>query len=298
MKSKLLPVCLLFVCQFQLFAQQTANEAVILWSTVSPSGTYALARPKTSSISSDSDKAAVTGKPAGELSIVNIQTKQPVLNFSGFKATDFAPLDPIDVSSPHSFCTWAPQEDHLLLVNALDPSASLQIDVPAGRISNVGSTVEDAAIRMGKRPNLSKTSNSARPAHLSIIDAHFISSHKCYVTVSIDSGSGSDARRIDLYFQVNASGNSLVFERSEPYPNPNQPVGASIVASRQMERLYQCLRGVLTEDERQLLTMQQRSWLDGRELLDNYENRTAATQERITELKQELQEALQKKSAD
>ena len=82
MNRKLLPVCLVFVFQFQFFAEATANEAVILWSTVSPSGTYALARPKTDSTSSDSDKAAANGKPATELSIVNIQTKQPVLDFS------------------------------------------------------------------------------------------------------------------------------------------------------------------------------------------------------------------------
>jgi hypothetical protein len=45
MNPKLLPVYLLFVCQFQLFAEATANETVVLWRTVSPSGTYALAHP-------------------------------------------------------------------------------------------------------------------------------------------------------------------------------------------------------------------------------------------------------------
>ena len=229
---------------------------------------------------------------------MNIQTKQPVLDFLGFKATDFAPLDPVDASLSHSFCAWAPQEDRLLVVNALDPSACLQVDLPDGHISNVGSTVGEAATRIAKRPTTNKSSNSAQFPHLSIIDAHFISSRKCYVTVNIDFGPGSDARRIDLYFQVNASANSLVFERSEPYPNPNQPLGASILASRQVERLYQTLRGVLNEDDRQLLTMQQQSWLGGRELLDNYGDRFAFAQLRIAELRQELQEALQKKSAE
>jgi hypothetical protein len=84
MNPKLLPVYLLFVCQFQLFAEATASESVILWSTVSPSGTYALAHTKMISTSSDSDKAAANGKPATELSIVNLQTKEPVLDFSGF----------------------------------------------------------------------------------------------------------------------------------------------------------------------------------------------------------------------
>jgi hypothetical protein len=139
---------------------------------------------------------------------------------------------------------------------------------------------------------------SARSPHLSIVDAHFISSHECFVTVNIDSGSGSDARRVDLYFQVNTADNSLLFERSEPYPNPNQPLGASILAGRQVERLYQTLRGVLDEDDRKLLTMQQQSWLGGRELLDNYEDRIAFAQVRIAELRQTLKEALQKKSAE
>jgi hypothetical protein len=65
-----------------------------------------------------------------------------------------------------------------------------------------------------------------------------------------------------------------------------------------VERLYQTLRGVLSEDERQLLTMQQQSWLGGRELLDDYGDRSAFAQARIAELRQELQEALQKKSAE
>jgi hypothetical protein len=296
-RDLMLPVCLLFVCQFQLFAEETADETVILWSTVSPSGTYALGSPRTISKASESDESAAGGKPATKLSIVNIQTKQPVLDFSGFKATDFAPLDLIDASSTPSFCAWAPHEDRLLVVNALDPSSCLQIDVPDGQISNVGSTVGEAAIRMGNGPTTKKISNSVRSAHLSIIDAHFISSRKCYVSVNIDFGPGSD-RRLDLYFQVNASGDSLVFERSDPYPNSKQPLGASILAGRQMERLYQTLRGVLSEDERQLLTMQQQSWLGGRELLDDYGDRSAFAQARIAELRQELQEALQKKSAE
>ena len=50
-------------------------------------------------------------------------------------------------------------------------------------------------------------------------------------SANIDFGPGSD-RRLDLYFQVNASINSLVFERSEPYPNSKQPLGASILAGR------------------------------------------------------------------
>ena len=270
MNPKLWPVYLLFVCQVQLFAEATANETVILWSTVSPSGTYALAHTKMISTSSDSDKAAANGKPATELSIVNLQTKEPVLDFSGFGATDFAPLDPLDASSTHWFCAWAPQEDHLLVVNALDPLACLQVDLPDGHVTNVGSTLVAAATRVANGPTTRKPSYSVRSPHLSVIDAHFISAHECYVTVNIDSGSGSDARRVDLYFQIDVGGNSLVFERSEPYPNPNQPLGASILASRQVERLYQTLRGVLNEDARQLLTMQQQSWLGGREFLDNY----------------------------
>ena len=298
MNPKLLPVYLLFVWQFQLFAEATGNESVILWSTVSPSGTYALALPKTILTSSDSDKGAANSKPATELSIVNLQTKEPVLDFSGFGAPDFVPLDPVDASSTHWFCAWAPQEDHLLVVNALDPLACLQVDLPDGHISNVGSTLVAAATRIANGPTTRKPSYSARSAHLSIIDAHFISSRECYVTVNIDFSSGSNARRVDLYFQVNASGNSLVFERSEPYPDPNQPLGASILASRQVERLYQTLRGVLNEDDRQLLTMQQQSWLGGREFLDNYEDRVAFVQMRVAELRQRLKEALQKKSAE
>jgi hypothetical protein len=297
-RNLMLPVFLLFVGQFQLLAEPTASESLVLWSTVSPSGTYALASPKTIARSSDGEKAAANGNPATELSVVNIQTKQPVLDFSGFKATDFGPLGPVDASSIRSFCAWAPNEDRLLVVNALDPSACLQIDVPDGQISEVGSTVVDAAIRMGKGPTTKKIGNPAQPAHLSIIDAHFISSRKCYVSVNIDLGSGSDARQLDLFFQVNASGNSLAFERSEPYPDSKQPIGASILANRQVERLYQTLRGVLSEDDRQLLTMQQQSWLGGRELLDDYGDRSAFARARIAELRQELQEALQKKSAE
>jgi hypothetical protein len=112
--------------------------------------------------------------------------------------------------------------------------------------------------------------------------------------VNIDSHSGSEAR-VDLYFQVNAGSNSLAFERSEPYPNPNQPLGASILTGRQVEHLYQTLRGVLNEADRQILTMQQQSWLGGRELLSNYEDRVAFAQIRIAELRQKLQEELQKK---
>ena len=297
-RNLLLPVCLLFVCQFQLLAEPTGSETLVLWSTVSPSGTYALGRSKTIATSSNSDKGAANGHSATELSVVNIQTKQPVLDLSGFKATDFESLGPVDASSIRSFCAWAPKEDRLLVVNALDPSACLQVDVPDGQISDVGSTVVEAAIRMGKGPTTKKISNSARPAHLAIIDAHFISARKCYVSVNIDFGSGSEARQLDLFFQLNASGNSLVFERSEPYPDSKQPIGASILANRQVERLYQTLRGVLSEDERQLLTMQQQSWLGNRELLDDYGERFASAQVRIAELRQELQEALQKKSAE
>jgi hypothetical protein len=298
MKPKLLPVYLLFVCQFQLLGEATANETAILWSTVSPSGTYALAVPKTISPSGDRDKAAANAKPGTEFSIVNLQTNEPVLGFSGSEASDFAQLDPVDASATRSFCAWAPQEDHLLVVNALDPSACLQVDLPDGYVSNVGSTLVAAATRIANASMTRKPSYAARSPHLSIIDAHFISSHECYVTVNIDSGSSSAARRVDLYFQINAGGNSLVFERSEPYPNPNQPLGASILASRQVERLYQTLRGVVNEDDRRLLTMEQQSWLGGDELLDNYEDRIAFAQMRIGVLRQRLKEALQKKSAE
>jgi|ERR1700678_3171420 hypothetical protein len=298
MNPKLLPVYFLFVCQFQVFAEATPNETVILWSTASPSGTYALAHPKTISTSSDSDKGAANGKPGTELSIVNLQTKEPILDLSAFGATDFAPLDPLDTSSTSWFCAWAPQEDHLLLVNALDPLASLHVDLPDGHVTNVGSTLVAAATQVANKPTTRKPSDSARSPHLSLIDAHFISAHECYVTVNIDSGSGSAARRVDLFFQLNAGDNSLVFERSDPYPNPNQPLGASILASRQVERLYQTLRGVLDEGDRQLLTMQQQSWLGGSELLANYEDRVAFAQIRIAELRQTLKEALQKRSAE
>jgi hypothetical protein len=298
MNPKLLPVYFLFVCQFQVFAEATPNETVILWSTASPSGTYALAHAKMISASSDSDKGAANGKPGTELSIVNLQTKEPILDLSAFGATDFAPLDPLDTSSTSWFCAWAPQEDHLLLVNALDPLASLQVDLPDGHVTNVGSTLVAAATQVANKPTTRKPSDSARSPHLSLIDAHFISAHECYVTVNIDSGSGSAARRVDLFFQLNAGDNSLVFERSDPYPNPNQPLGASILASRQVERLYQTLRGVLDEGDRQLLTMQQQSWLGGSELLANYEDRVAFAQIRIAELRQTLKEALQKRSAE
>ena len=162
MSPKLLPVYLLLVCQFQLFAEATANETVILWSTVSPGGTYALAHPKMISTSSDSDRGAANGKPPTELSIVNLQTKEPVLDLSGFGATDFAPLDPLDASSTHWFCAWAPQEDHLLVVNALDPLACLQVDLPDGHVSNVGSTLVAAATRVANGPTARKPSYSAR----------------------------------------------------------------------------------------------------------------------------------------
>ena len=298
MNPKLLPVYFLFVCQFRLFAEESANDTVILWSTVSPSGTYALAQTKTVSTSSDGDKRAANGKPATKLSIVNLQTNEPVLDLPVFGAADFAPLDPLDASSTHWFCAWSPQEDHLLVVNALDPSACVQVDLPDGHVANVGSTLMATATRIANKPRARKPSYSARTPHLSFIDAHFISAHECYVTVNIDSGSGSDVRRVDLYFQIKAGDNSLVFERSDPYPNPNQPLGASILASRQVERLYQTLRGVLNEDDRQLLTMQQQSWLGGCELLADYEDRVAFAQTRIAELRQRLQDALQKKAAE
>jgi len=86
------------------------------------------------------------------------------------------------------------------------------------------------------------------------------------MSLNIDFGSGAVARRADIYFQVDADGNSPVFERSKPYTDPNRPLGASILASRQVERLYQTLRGLLDEDSRQLLTMQRQSWLGGRGL--------------------------------
>jgi hypothetical protein len=57
--------------------------------------------------------------------------------------------------------------------------------------------VGGAATRIASGPTTRKTSNSAQPAHFSIVDAHFISSHECYVTANMDSGSGSDARRVD-----------------------------------------------------------------------------------------------------
>jgi hypothetical protein len=176
--------------------------------------------------------------------------------------------------------------------------ASLQVDLPDGHVSNVGSTLVAAATRVANKPTTRKPSYSTPSPHLTIIDAHFISAHECYVTVNINFGSGSAARRVDLYFQLNAGDNSLVFERSDPYPNPNQPLGASILAIRQVERLYQTLRGVLDEGDRQLLTMQQQSWLGGHELLANYEDRIAFAQIRIAELRQTLKEALQKRSAE
>ncbi|MBV8224442.1 MAG: hypothetical protein JO232_04550 [Verrucomicrobia bacterium] len=294
MNPKLLPVFLLFLCQLQLLAEGTPNQSLILWSTVSPSGTYAVARAKEESIGKDDDHAAATGTATTELSIVNIQTQQPVLGFSGFKATDFAPLGLVDGSVAHSFCSWAPQEDHLLVVSVLDPLTCLQVDLPDGRVSNVGSTLVAAATRIAKGRTTRKTDRLSQPANFSIIDAHFISSDEVYVTVSIDSGSASEAR-VDLYFQVNAHGNSLAFERSEPYPNPNQPIGASILAGREVEHLYQTLRGILNQEDRQILTMEQQSWLGGRELLTNYEDRVAIAQTRIAELRERLQEEMQKK---
>ena len=292
MNPKFLTVYLLLLWQLQLFPAAKADQ--ILWSTVSPSGTYAVARPELDPKSRDNGKAAVNGDFATEFSIVNIQTQQPVLGFSGFKGADFTPLGQADDSSIQAFCAWAPQEDHLLIVNALDPSACLQVDLPDGRVSEVGPTLAAAATRIADHRTTRKTSYSAQPIHFSITDAHFISSHKCYVTVNIDSGSGSEAR-IDLYFQVNAGGNSLTFERSEPYPNPNQPLGASILAGRQVEHLYQTLRGLLDEPKRQILTMEQQSWLGAREYLANYEDRVVFSQTRIAELKQKLQQELQKR---
>jgi|GEM_PF-6623155 hypothetical protein len=294
MNQTLLSICLLVVSPCRLFAEANADEAAVFWGTVSPSGTYALAHSKTISTSSDLDKGGVNGKSATDLSIVNLKTNEPVLDFSGLAATDFEPLDLADVPPTHWFCAWAPQEDHLLVVNPLDPSACLQVDLPEGHVSNVGSTLVAAATRIASQPKSRKTNFSAATLDLFILDAHFISSHECYVTVNINSG--SDVRRVDLYFQVNTGGNLLVFERSEPYPNPSQPIGASILASRRAERLYQTLRGLLDEGDRQLLTMQQQSWLGGNEALANYADRVTFSRMRIEELRQKLKEALQKKS--
>jgi len=291
MNQKLLPFYLLFLWQLQSFGDAKANQ--ILWSTVSPSGTYAIARSESDSTSKDDDKAAISGDPATQFSIVNIQTRQPVLGFSGFKAADFAPLGLGD-SLIHSFSAWAPQEDHLLIVDARDPSTCLQVDLPEGRVSEVGSTLAAAATRIANARTLRRTSHSPQPTHFSITDAHYISSYECYVTVNIDSSSGSGAP-VDLYFQVNAGDNSLAFERSEPYPDPNQPIGASILAGRQVEHLYQTLRGLLDGANRQILTMEQQSWLGARDSLGNYEDRLTFAQTRIAELKQKLQEELQKK---
>jgi hypothetical protein len=291
MNQKLLPFYLLFLWQLQSFGDAKANQ--ILWSTVSPSGTYAIAQSESDSTSKDDNKAAISGDPATQFSIVNIQTQQPVLGFSGFKAADFAPLGLGD-SLIHSFCAWAPQEDHLLIVDARDPSTCLQVDLPEGRVSEVGSTLAAAATRIANARTLRRTSHSPQPTHFSITDAHYISSYECYVTVNIDSSSGSGAP-VDLYFQVNAGDNSLAFERSEPYPDPNQPIGASILAGRQVEHLYQTLRGLLDGANRQILTMEQQSWLGARDSLGNYEDRLTFAQTRIAELKQKLQEELQKK---
>jgi hypothetical protein len=290
MNQKFLAIYLLFLWQLQLFADAKANQ--ILWSTVSPSGTYAVARSESDSRSKANDKSTVNGDPAMEFSIVNIQTMQPVLGFSGFKAADFAPLGLGD-SLIHSFCAWAPQEDHLLIVDALDPSACLLVDVPDGRVSEIGSTLA-AAVQIANARTKRRTGHSAHPTQFSITDAHFISSHECYVTVNFDSSSGSGAP-VDLYFQVNAGDNSLAFGRSEPYPDPSQPIGASILAGRQVEHLYQTLRGVLNGANRQILTMEQQSWLGARETLSNYEDRVVFSQTRIAALKQKLQEELQKK---
>ena len=291
MNQKLLPFYLLFLWQLQSFGDAKANQ--ILWSTVSPSGTYAIAQSESDSTSKDDNKAAISGDPATQFSIVNIQTQQPVLGFSGFKAADFAPLGLGD-SLIHSFSAWAPQEDHLLIVDARDPSTCLQVDLPEGRVSEVGSTLAAAATRIANARTLRRTSHSPQPTHFSITDAHYISSYECYVTVNIDSSSGSGAP-VDLYFQVNAGDNSLAFERSEPYPDPNQPIGASILAGRQVEHLYQTLRGLLDGANRQILTMEQQSWLGARDSLGNYEDRLTFAQTRIAELKQKLQEELQKK---
>ncbi len=291
MNQKFLTIYLLFLWPLQLFGDAKANQ--ILWSTVAPSGTYAIARPESDSTLKDDDKTAINGDLATQFSIVNIQTQERVLGFSGFKAADFAPLG-LGESLIHSFCAWAPQEDHLLIVDALRPLACLQIDVPGGRVSDVGPTLAAAATRIANARTVRRTDHSAHPTHFSITDAHFISSHECYVTVNIDSSSGSGAP-VDLYFQVNAGDNSLVFERSEPYPDPNQPIGASILAGRQVEHLYQTLRGILNEANRQILTMEQQSWLGVRDSLGNYEDRLAFTQTRIAELKQKLQEELQRK---
>jgi hypothetical protein len=151
-----------------------------------------------------------------------------------------------------------------------------------------------AATRIANARTIGKTGHLAHPTNFSITDAHFISSHECYVTVNIDSRSDSGAP-VDLYFQVNTGGNSLVFERFEPYPDPGQPIGASILAGRQVEHLYQTLRGLLNEANRQILTMEQQSWLGARETLPNYEDRVTFNQNRIAELKQKLQAELQKK---
>lgn len=298
MNQKLLSICLLLVCQFRLFGEANADETAILWSTVSPSGTYALAHSNTVSTSSDSDRANANAAAETKLSILNLKTKEPVLDFPGFAATDFTALDLADAPPTHWFCAWAPQEDHLLMVNALDLSACLQVDLPEGHVSNVGSPLVAAATRMATGPKSRKSNFPDRAPNLSVIDTHFISSHECYLTVNIDSGSGSDVRQVDLYFQINAGANSLVFERSEPYPDSNQPLGASILARRQAERLYQTLRGLLDEDDRQLLTLQQQSFLGGCEALANYEDRVAFARLHIGELRQRLKDELQKKSSE
>jgi hypothetical protein len=289
MNPKSLAFYLLFLWPFQLFPDARGNQ--VLWSTVSPSGTYAVARSESVPTSKNDDQATINALPATEFSIVNIQTQQPVLSFSGFNAVDFGTLGLIEDASIQAFCAWAPQEDHLLIVNTRDRSVCLQVDLPDGRVSEVGPTLAAAATRIANRRATRKTSRLTQPTRFSIADAHFISSHECYVTVNIDSASPT---RVDLYFQVNAVGNSLVFERSEPYPNPKQPLGASILAGRQVEHLYQSLRGVLDEANRQLLTMEQQSWLGARETMSDYAERVVFAQTRIAALKQKLQTELQK----
>jgi hypothetical protein len=163
MNAKFLAIYLLSLWQLQLFANAKANQ--ILWSTVSPSGTYAVARPELDSAPKETGKAAVNADPAIEFSIVNIQTQQPVLDFSGFGAADFAPMGFADDSSMQAFCAWAPQEDHLLIVNALDPSACLQVDLPDGRVSKVGPALAAAATGIASGRTNHKSSHSAHPTH-------------------------------------------------------------------------------------------------------------------------------------
>jgi hypothetical protein len=228
------------------------GEPAVLWQTASPNGRYAL---------------AVDFEEPARLCVVSLLSRQKVLELT-------PPITVPDKTRTVSeigkefVVAWSWDENQGLVgLTGSDHPGYFWLDLVNGKVINRTAVFGRT---LGKQQS-------------TLVDAHFISKDALYVT----SKAAASGKNWDLYFRITGR-NEVRYERREPTPDDQAPLGESLLLARKIERLYQALRGILNETDRLALTAEQQSWLAEREVLAEPEERLPLERDRYTELNNRL----------